>query len=329
MLADPALEARARTLSQELRCMVCQNQSIDDSDAPLARDLRVLVRERLKAGDSDAQVIDFLVARYGEFVLLKPRFNAHTLLLWLVPFGVLGMVGVRLRRGGPTRKDPFSRRAEIERGRRGAARRPREGLAAIEFGEIVRREPPLSIFHFSDHARRAARGARAANAEFVLPAQRARELGADLGLAFAHREVAPDTAACLGRMAIVLRHRIAARSNYLHVPRLRTPPHRSHRRRPASPTIACAASTISRPIFPITPLPTRIAQDVGHCVVGQCGCGRRPAIGDLPPEQPEHIAVRLDSLVEAFQHRYIVMHARRDSSRLPRQRTRFPCHHSG
>jgi cytochrome c-type biogenesis protein CcmH len=89
ILKDPKLESRARALSQELRCMVCQNQSIDDSDAPLAKDLRVLVRERLTAGDSDAQVIDFLVARYGEFVLLKPRLNAHTLLLWLAPFAVL------------------------------------------------------------------------------------------------------------------------------------------------------------------------------------------------------------------------------------------------
>jgi cytochrome c-type biogenesis protein CcmH len=84
ILADPALEARARVLSQELRCMVCQNQSIDDSDAPLARDLRLLVRERLKAGDSDRQVLDFLVARYGEFVLLRPPFNWHTALLWLL-----------------------------------------------------------------------------------------------------------------------------------------------------------------------------------------------------------------------------------------------------
>ena len=85
ILADPALETRARTLSRELRCMVCQNQSIDDSDAPLARDLRLLVRERIGAGDSDGQVIEFLVARYGEFVLLKPRFNPHTLVLWLLP----------------------------------------------------------------------------------------------------------------------------------------------------------------------------------------------------------------------------------------------------
>jgi cytochrome c-type biogenesis protein CcmH len=89
ILSDPALEGRARVLSKELRCMVCQNQSIDDSDAPLARDLRVLVRERLQAGDSDRQVIDFLVARYGEFVLLKPRFSWHTALLWLGPAAVL------------------------------------------------------------------------------------------------------------------------------------------------------------------------------------------------------------------------------------------------
>ncbi|MEH2556705.1 cytochrome c-type biogenesis protein CcmH [Bradyrhizobium algeriense] len=85
IMADPAKEARARDLSRELRCMVCQNQSIDDSDAPLARDLRLLVRERIATGDSDSQVIDFLVARYGEFVLLKPRFTPHTLLLWLLP----------------------------------------------------------------------------------------------------------------------------------------------------------------------------------------------------------------------------------------------------
>ena len=85
IMPDAGKEARARELSRELRCMVCQNQSIDDSDAPLARDLRILVRERIAAGDSDNQVIDFLVARYGEFVLLKPRFNPHTLLLWLLP----------------------------------------------------------------------------------------------------------------------------------------------------------------------------------------------------------------------------------------------------
>src|ERR1700674_1234225 len=85
IMSDPVKETRARDLSRELRCMVCQNQSIDDSEAPLARDLRLLVRERIAAGESDAQVIDFLVARYGEFVLLKPRLKPHTLLLWLLP----------------------------------------------------------------------------------------------------------------------------------------------------------------------------------------------------------------------------------------------------
>ena len=104
VLPDPALETRARALSRHLRCMVCQNQSIDDSDAPLARDLRLLVRERLQAGDSDASVLDFLVARYGEFVLLKPRFAWHTALLWGAPaavlvIGVLGIVfGLRRRK---------------------------------------------------------------------------------------------------------------------------------------------------------------------------------------------------------------------------------------
>jgi cytochrome c-type biogenesis protein CcmH len=98
VLTDAALETRARALSRELRCMVCQNQTIDDSDAPLARDLRILVRERLRAGDSDHQVIDFLVARYGEFVLLKPRFSLHTALLWLGPAAVLliGALGLSL-----------------------------------------------------------------------------------------------------------------------------------------------------------------------------------------------------------------------------------------
>src|ERR1700716_1789605 len=91
IMSDPAMETRARDLSRELRCMVCQNQSIDDSEAPLARDLRLLVRERIAAGNSDAQVLDFLVARYGEFVLLKPRFENHTLLLWLVsPLALIG-----------------------------------------------------------------------------------------------------------------------------------------------------------------------------------------------------------------------------------------------
>tara|TARA_R110002020_G_scaffold36451_12_gene109633 strand:+ start:437 stop:898 length:462 start_codon:yes stop_codon:yes gene_type:complete len=83
VLSDPVLEQRARDLSAELRCLVCQNQSIDDSDADLARDLRLLVRERLVAGDSDAAVLQYLVDRYGEFVLLNPRVNAHTMLLWI------------------------------------------------------------------------------------------------------------------------------------------------------------------------------------------------------------------------------------------------------
>ncbi|HYF55754.1 MAG TPA: cytochrome c-type biogenesis protein [Salinarimonas sp.] len=98
ILRDPAMERRARDLSAGLRCLVCQNQSIDDSDAPLARDLRVLVRERLVAGDSDAQVRDFVVQRYGEFVLLKPPFGLHTLWLWLTPLVVfsLGATGLAL-----------------------------------------------------------------------------------------------------------------------------------------------------------------------------------------------------------------------------------------
>jgi len=95
-MSDSAQESRARDLSRELRCMVCQNQSIDDSEAPLARDLRLLVRERIAAGDSDAQVIDFLVARYGEFVLLKPRFESHTWLLWLLPPFALAGGGLAL-----------------------------------------------------------------------------------------------------------------------------------------------------------------------------------------------------------------------------------------
>ncbi len=93
MLSDPALEARARALSQGLRCLVCQNESIDDSGAPLAHDIRVLVRERIKAGDTDKQVIDFLVARYGEFVLLKPPLSWHTAALWGLPPAIL-LIGI-------------------------------------------------------------------------------------------------------------------------------------------------------------------------------------------------------------------------------------------
>ena len=102
-LADPALEARARTLSAELRCMVCQNQSIDLSDAELAHDLRVLVRERLVAGDSDEEVLDYVVSRYGEFVLLKPRFSLRNALLWGTPALLLvagaGVLILSQRRG--------------------------------------------------------------------------------------------------------------------------------------------------------------------------------------------------------------------------------------
>jgi cytochrome c-type biogenesis protein CcmH len=121
ILADPALEARARALSRELRCMVCQNQSIDDSDAPLARDLRILVRERLKAGDSDDKVIDFLTARYGEFVLLKPRFGAGTAMLWLAPVialiaGAFGIaVALRRRRSVTESPEPALSPAEQAR----------------------------------------------------------------------------------------------------------------------------------------------------------------------------------------------------------------------
>jgi cytochrome c-type biogenesis protein CcmH len=126
ILSDPALESRARALSRELRCMVCQNQSIDDSDASLARDLRILVRERLTAGDSDGQVLDFLTARYGQFVLLKPHFGWDTALLWLAPAAVLlaGVCGlaVLLRRrraanlaGAPAMDQPEL--TALERGR--------------------------------------------------------------------------------------------------------------------------------------------------------------------------------------------------------------------
>ena len=103
VLRNPVLEARARGLSQQLRCMVCQNESIDESDAPLAHDLRVLVRERLQAGDSDAQVLDFLVARYGEFVLLKPRLSWRTAMLWGLPPGLL-LIGITLLVGAAARR---------------------------------------------------------------------------------------------------------------------------------------------------------------------------------------------------------------------------------
>jgi cytochrome c-type biogenesis protein CcmH len=109
VLSDAALEARARALSAHLRCMVCQNQSIDDSDAELARDLRLLVRERIVAGDSDDEVIDYLVARYGEFVLLKPRFSWRNLALWATPVVVLFIGGVAF--ASYARRRPLSKSA--------------------------------------------------------------------------------------------------------------------------------------------------------------------------------------------------------------------------
>ena len=117
MLADPVLEARARDISKELRCLVCQNQSIDDSNAPLAHDLRVLVRQRLVAGDSNAAVKQYLVARYGDYVLMKPPFKPETWVLWLGPPVLLlmgaGLVWAVLRRGrkggrGPVAEAPLS-----------------------------------------------------------------------------------------------------------------------------------------------------------------------------------------------------------------------------
>jgi cytochrome c-type biogenesis protein CcmH len=96
MLADPALESRARAISAELRCMVCQNQSIDDSNAELAKDLRLLVRKRITDGDSDQQVMSYIVSRYGEFVLLKPRFEAKTVLLWGAPILLILLGGLSL-----------------------------------------------------------------------------------------------------------------------------------------------------------------------------------------------------------------------------------------
>jgi len=121
VLPDPALEARARTISAELRCMVCQNQSIDDSNADLARDLRLLVRRRLADGDSDKQVLDYIVSRYGEFVLLKPRFTEKTLLLWGAPvtlfvFGGLALVVYARRRAGKPTGTPLTPEEEARLG---------------------------------------------------------------------------------------------------------------------------------------------------------------------------------------------------------------------
>lgn len=124
MLTDPALEARAREISKEIRCLVCRNESIDDSNADLAKDLRLLVRERIAAGDSNSQIRDYLVARYGEFVLLKPRFSAANAFLWLagpVMFAI-GLIAVivfmrRRRTGDGAESEALSKeeRAELDR----------------------------------------------------------------------------------------------------------------------------------------------------------------------------------------------------------------------
>ncbi len=121
MLKDPALETRARSVSEGLRCLVCQNESIDESHADLARDIRLLVRQRLLAGDTNGQVKDYLVARYGQFILLKPPFETQTLLLWGTPFIVLvlGGLGIAFAMRGrktPTR-DPARPLSEAEQRR--------------------------------------------------------------------------------------------------------------------------------------------------------------------------------------------------------------------
>lgn len=118
MLADPALEARAQALSKELRCVVCQNQTIDGSAAPLARDMRLLVRERLVAGDTDAQAKAYLVARYGNFVLLKPPFQPDTWALWIGPAVILLLAGAALvvaaRSGAPEDDDIETMKADAD-----------------------------------------------------------------------------------------------------------------------------------------------------------------------------------------------------------------------
>ena len=123
VLSDPVMENRAREISRGLRCLVCQNQSIDDSDADLAKDLRIIVRERLTAGDSDAQVVDFVVSRYGDYVLLKPPFKLATLVLWLGPTAIAG--------GGLIAVLMFFRRR-------------RTGESAVQPAAVLTRPPPLS-----------------------------------------------------------------------------------------------------------------------------------------------------------------------------------------
>ena len=121
MLADPGLEARAREVGRELRCLVCRNQSIDDSDADLARDLRVLVRERIKDGDSNDQVVAYVRARYGDFVLLRPPFEIRTLLLWGGPLLILVLGGVALARFYRSREGNAAAPLSAEERRRLAA----------------------------------------------------------------------------------------------------------------------------------------------------------------------------------------------------------------
>lgn len=125
IMPDATQEARARALSLQLRCLVCQNQSIDDSDAPLARDLRVLVRERIAAGENDQQVMDFIVARYGDFVLLKPPFKMSTLVLWLSPL-VLLVIGIAMMRA-VTRRRP----EPVQAGTTGLSAQEQEKLDAL------------------------------------------------------------------------------------------------------------------------------------------------------------------------------------------------------
>ncbi len=120
ILKDPALEARARDISTGLRCLVCQNQSIDDSNAQLAADLRVLIRDRLVAGDSNEQAVNYLVARYGEYILLKPQFNWHTVLLWLAApavllFGLVLAISIYRRRSAPVPPLSATEQADLDR----------------------------------------------------------------------------------------------------------------------------------------------------------------------------------------------------------------------
>jgi cytochrome c-type biogenesis protein CcmH len=136
MLANPVLEARARALSEQLRCMVCQNESIDESQAPLARDLRLLVRRRIMAGDSDAQIISFLVSRYGEFILLKPPLSWHTIALWGAPpalllFGIVMVLVVERRRSATAPAGDTANLSAAEQAR----------LAEILHGETTPQRP--------------------------------------------------------------------------------------------------------------------------------------------------------------------------------------------